>query len=141
LQKRILAHLSQAEDLPFWRTAFCGSNMAMYLFDPFGDIYPCWEIIGRPEHRIGRYGPGLLYMDPEALRRWHHRSVVQIPSCRSCPYLFFCGGGCEAFAYRATGRFDAPHCLEFPKHFHEAALGAYREWKDRRRETTPRTGE
>ncbi len=140
LQKRILAHLSQTGDLPFWRTAFCGSNMAMYLFDPFGDIYPCWEIIGRPEHRIGRYGPGLLTLDPEALRRWHHRSVVQIPACRSCPYLFFCGGGCEAFAYRATGRFDKPHCFEFQRHFQEAALGAYRAWKDRRLETTPHRG-
>jgi len=128
VEKRILAHLSHKEDLPFWRTAFCGSNMAMYLFDPFGDIYPCWEVIGHPEHRIGLYGPGLLELDPQAIQKWHHRSVVRIRTCRSCPYLFFCGGGCEAFAYRATGKLNQPHCFEFPRHFQKAALNAYRVW-------------
>jgi len=139
VQKRILAHLSQKQDLPFWRTAFCGSNMAMYLFDPFGDIYPCWEVIGHPEHRIGVYGPGFLELDPKALHQWHHRSVVQIQTCRSCPYLFFCGGGCEAFAYRATGNLNQPHCFEFPRHFQKAALNAYREWTARQDNKTPLT--
>lgn len=132
VRKRILVHLLEQQDVPFWRTAFCGSNMAMYLFDPFGDIYPCWEVIGHAEHRIGVYGPGFFELDEGAVRRWHDRSVVQIPSCRSCPYLFFCGGGCEAFAYRATGRFDQPHCFDFPEHFQKAALLAYGEWKVRR---------
>jgi uncharacterized protein len=137
VQKRILAHLSQKEDLPFWKTAFCGSNMAMYLFDPFGNIYPCWEVIGHPEHRIGVYGPGSLELDARALEQWHHRSVVRISSCRSCPYLFFCGGGCEAFAYRATGRLDQPHCFDFPKHFEKAAVLAYRQWNAHRQQKNP----
>jgi uncharacterized protein len=128
VEKRILAHLSHKQDLPLWRTAFCGSNMAMYLFDPFGDIYPCWEVIGHPEHRIGLYGPGFLELDPQAIHHWHHRSVVKIQTCRSCPYLFFCGGGCEAFAYRRTGKLNQAHCFEFPRHFHIAALNAYRVW-------------
>jgi uncharacterized protein len=129
IQRRILAHLLQKQGLPFWRTAFCGSNMAMYLFDPFGDIYPCWEVIGHPAHRIGIYGPGLLEFDRGALNQWHHRSVVQISACQSCPYLFFCGGGCEAFAYKTTGSLDQPHCFDFPRHFQKAALLAYGEWK------------
>ena len=137
VQKRILAHLSQKQGLPFWRTAFCGSNMAMYLFDPFGDIYPCWEVIGHPHHRIGIYGPGLLEFDMGALNQWHHRSVVQISDCQSCPYLFFCGGGCEAFAYKATGRLNQPHCFDFPRHFQKAALLAYSEWKSRQTDKTP----
>lgn len=136
VEKRIRAHLSHAQDLPFWRTAFCGSNMAMYLFDPFGDVYPCWEVIGHPELRIGHYGTGFLELDADALREWHHRSVVEIQSCRSCPYLFFCGGGCEAFAHRATGKLNQPHCSEFPRHFQEAALNAYREWNALRKNGT-----
>jgi uncharacterized protein len=114
--------------------------MAMYLFDPFGDIYPCWEVIGHPEHRIGRYGPGVVELDAKAVHQWHHRSVVLIPACRSCPYLFFCGGGCEAFALRATGRFNQPNCSEFPGHFQKAALSAYRQWVARQEEETPLTG-
>jgi len=139
VEKRILAHLSHNQDLPFWRTAFCGSNMAMYLFDPFGDIYPCWEVIGHPEHRIGLYGPGFLELDPQAIHQWHHRSVVKIPTCRSCPYLFFCGGGCEASAYRATGKLNEPHCFEFPRHFQKAAINAYGAWNARQNDTTSPT--
>ena len=139
VEKRILAHLSHKEDLPFWRTAFCGSNMAMYLFDPFGDIYPCWEVVGHPEHRIGLYGPGFLELDPLALHKWHHRSVVKIRACRPCPYLFFCGGGCEAFAYRATGKLNEPHCFEFPRHFQKAAVNAYRAWNARQDDRTSLT--
>jgi uncharacterized protein len=135
--KRILAHLAQEQDLPPWRTAFCGSNMAMYLFDPFGDIYPCWEVIGHPEHRIGIYGPGFVDLDPEAVGRWHHRSVVKIRTCQSCAYLFFCGGGCEAFAYRATGSLDQPHCFSFPVHFQKAAVMAYRQWTQDNQDRPP----
>ncbi len=131
IRKRILAHLAQKHGLPRWRTAFCGSNMAMFMFDPFGDIYPCWEVIGQPEHRIGTYGPGAMDLDAEAVRAWHHRSVVEISRCRSCAYLFFCGGGCEAFAFRETGHLDRPHCLDFPRHFQLAAVQAYRDWEAR----------
>ena len=131
IRKRILSHLEQRKGLPRWRTAFCGSNMSMYVFDPFGDIYPCWEVIGQPEHRIGTYGPGSLEREEEAVRAWHHRSVVVIARCRSCAYLFFCGGGCEAFALRETGRPDQPYCFDFPRHFQMAAVQAYRDWKNR----------
>jgi len=132
IKKRLSAHLGQKRDLPHWRTAFCGSNLSMYLFDPFGDIYPCWEVIGHPKHRIGTYGPGFLELDPRSMGQWHARSVVEILACRSCAYLFFCGGGCEAFAYQATGHLDHPHCFDFPKHFRQAAQLAYNEWREGR---------
>jgi uncharacterized protein len=128
IQKRIAVHLNQKGGLPHWKTAFCGSNLSMYVFDPFGDIYPCWEVIGHPEHKIGMYGIGALDLDTAALQQWHHRSVVGIMACRRCPYLFFCGGGCEAFAYQRTGRLDQPHCFNFPEHFQQAARHAYTDW-------------
>jgi len=131
VQRRILAHLQQRHGLPRWRTAFCGSNMSMFVFDPFGDIYPCWEVIGRREHRIGTYGPGSLDLDERAVETWHNRSVVEIKPCRSCAYLFFCGGGCEAFAIARNGRPDSPHCFDFPRHFQVAAVLAFREWQTR----------
>ena len=134
VRKRVLAHIQRKTPLPSWRTAFCGSNMSMLVFDPFGDIYPCWEVIGHPLHRVGTYGPGRHRLDARAAEAWHARSVVEIPACGSCAYLFFCGGGCEAFAFQRTGRLDAPHCFRFPEHFRRAAVAAYREWaagKDR----------
>ncbi len=101
----------------------------MFVFDPFGDIYPCWEVIGRTEHRIGTYGPGRLELDERAVDTWHNRSVVEIRGCRACAYLFFCGGGCQAFAIARTGRADEPHCLDFPRHFQAAAVQAFRQWE------------
>jgi len=136
IRRRILQHLEQREGLPRWRTAFCGSNMSMTVFDPFGDIYPCWEVIGQPRHRIGTYGPGFVDLDDHAVRTWHQRSVVEIARCRSCPYLFFCGGGCEALALQDTGRPDRPHCFDFPRHFQVAAVQAYAEWKERGQRAT-----
>jgi uncharacterized protein len=137
IRKRILSHLEQDHGLPRWRTAFCGSNMSMYIFDPFGDIYPCWEVIGQLKHRIGTYGPRTVALDERTLRAWHHRSVTEISACRSCAYLFFCGGGCEAFALQKTGRADRPLCLDFPRHFERAAVQAFQDWQTRKKKEAP----
>lgn len=126
LARSLARHLGH-RGLPQWRTGFCGSNMAMYLFDPHGDVYPCWEVVGHPEHRIGTYGDGVLRLQEEEMRKWHGRSVVTIEKCLRCAHLFFCGGGCEAAAWRRSGAWDKPDCGDFPEIFQEAARAALRE--------------
>lgn len=127
LARWLAGHLGH-RGLPQWKTGFCGSNMAMYLFDPHGDVYPCWEVVGHPEHRIGTYGDGVLRLDEEEVRKWHGRSVVTVEKCLDCAYLFFCGGGCEAAAWRKTGTWHEPDCGDFPELFQEAARVALREF-------------
>ena len=127
IAKHILAHLNH-QGLPRWKTGFCGSNMSMHLLDPHGDIYPCWEVVGHAEHRIGVYGKGFVSIEPSQTEQWHNRSVVRIDECARCRYLYFCGGGCEAFAHRKTGALNRPNCSDFPELFQTAALMAYEDF-------------
>ena len=124
VSKSLLVHMKQ-QGLPRWKTSFCGSNLAMYLLDAHGDIYPCWETVGRREHRIGRYGPGFVRIERDEAEKWHGRSVTRIRQCVSCRYVFFCGGGCQAFALQKTGCSDRAHCNDFPEVFTRAARMAY----------------
>jgi len=48
-----------------------------------------------------------------------------VDGCVTCAYLFFCGGGCEAFAFQRTGALDRANCNDFPKVFQKAAVLAY----------------
>ena len=127
VSRSLLSHM-RLKGLPRWKTGFCGSNLAMHLLDPHGDIYPCWETVGHLEHRIGRYGTGYVEIYKQEAEKWHDRSVVRIQGCRSCRYLFFCGGGCEAFALQKTGRLDRPNCNDFPEVFEKAARIAYEDF-------------
>lgn len=124
LARWLKGHLGH-RGLPQWKTGFCGSNMAMYLFDPHGDVYPCWEVVGHPEHRIGTYGDGVLRLQEDEVDKWHGRSVVLVEKCLDCAHLFFCGGGCQAAAWRRKGVWDEPDCGDFPEIFQEAARAAY----------------
>lgn len=140
LTRVLVAHLRH-EGIPRWKTGFCGSNMAMHLLDPHGDIYPCWEVVGHVEHRIGRYEKGSVWMEPIQAEKWHERSVVRVRGCLECAYLFFCGGGCEAVAYQKRGFLDGPECSDFPEIFQRAALKAYAEFLRNREEgSSPDSG-
>jgi uncharacterized protein len=126
LQQRVETALFTS-GFPAFRPSFCGSNMGMFLFDPFGDLYPCWDVVGRSEFKIGHFFPGSLQLDREAQRPWQERMVAQIPECRRCRYALLCGGGCTIQAYRASGRFDAPMCHDFPEQFELALPALYRQ--------------
>ncbi len=43
--------------LPSLRPSFCGAHDRMYIFDPFGDIYACWERTGDRDVRVGHVTP------------------------------------------------------------------------------------
>lgn len=104
---------------------FCGANAGMYVFDPFGDLYSCWEDVGRGEqHTLGRYFPDLALKPEPPDKRWG-RSVLHISECIQCSYVFFCKGGCKSRAYRAHGNYTSPDCADFPTLFQMLARLAY----------------
>jgi uncharacterized protein len=127
LLQRQLAGTLFTRGFPPFKPSFCGSNTGMYLFDPFGDLYPCWDVVGRPEFRTGRFYPNGLQVDPDALRPWLARTIAEIPECRRCPYALFCGGGCTVQAYHANGRFATPMCHDFQEQFTLALPALYRQ--------------
>lgn len=125
--KRIMTHALTSGSLMPFKPSFCGANFGMFIFDPRGDLYTCWELVGQHEAKVGRYVPGLA-LDRTLLDQWQRRTVSNIPRCAECKYAMFCGGGCEAFAYNRTGCFFSSYCDDFPRVFAKFAAVAYQEY-------------
>jgi len=116
------------EVLPSLRPSFCGAHDRMYIFDPFGDIYACWERTGDPEVRIGSVTPeGDVLMRSDPLQLWHGRTVASNPVCRRCRYALHCGGGCAILALEQNGDFNSNYCDGFAARFKASAAEAYLE--------------
>lgn len=128
--RKILGLLEEGK-YPLFNTTFCGTTMGMYIMDPYGDIYLCWEAVGTREGKVGRFTPEIS-IDQEALNRWHNRIVVNIPECRKCECVFLCGGGCPNHAYNTHGDIMKPGCEEFKELFQRFLPRIYMEWEKRK---------
>ncbi|MGC1119718.1 MAG: radical SAM protein [Candidatus Methanofastidiosia archaeon] len=119
----LLRHLVRNEEfnLKFW---YCGAQVSMLMYDPLGDIYPCFEAVGHDSQKIGEYIPDLKFND--MVNQWQNRTVFTIPECLKCNLAFVCGGGCAYGAIRTTGSLNKPYCdrmkfvieREFPYVYH-----------------------
>ena len=114
-----IAHVMRTGQVPPLRAHFCGAAVGMYLFDPFGDIYTCWELVGEQHAKVGRFIPALEWGDN--LKLWRGRSAGEIPECRKCRYALFCGGGCPKWAHDANGSLMSPFCNGFEQTFLQSA--------------------
>ena len=118
--------LLKADDYPSLHSAYCAANSNTYVFDPHGNIYPCTEIVGSDNEKLGQYYPELI-LDERTIQRWHGRIVTNIPKCRTCKYALLCGGGCTAQAmYKADDTF-VPYCEQFGELLEMYVPVAYRE--------------
>jgi uncharacterized protein len=105
---------------------YCSAYTGMLLFDPFGDMYACWDLVGKPEYAVGRFAPALLFNE-ERLALWRGHTVAAIPQCRQCKFALLHGGGCAYLALGEAGALLHPHCEDFPELFVKLAAIAYRE--------------
>ena len=111
---------------PQLKPSFCSAHSQMYIFDPFADVYACWEKTGDPSIRIARITPeGTIEYSFEQTRHWRSRSVASNPVCRSCRYALHCGGGCAVLALGQRGRFHANYCDGFASRFRASVAEAY----------------
>lgn len=106
---------------------FCGAHDGMYIIDPFGDVYACWERTGDKNIRIGWIDDsGTLQFVGERVRDWRERTVVSNPTCRRCRFALYCGGGCAVLAEAANGAtMHANYCDAFGKRFRMKIAEAY----------------
>jgi uncharacterized protein len=128
MKRRALALFEQPEIDPIadFKASFCGAHSGMYIFDPFGDIYACWERMGDPQIRIGRIGSDnkFAYETP-MFQRWRSRTVATNPTCESCAYSLQCGGGCAVLAEETNGEYFSNFCDGFGARFKGAVADAY----------------
>jgi uncharacterized protein len=114
------------EMLPALRPSFCGAHDRMYIFDPFGDIYSCWERTGDPKVRIGNVTPeGDVELSSDQLAMWRGRTVASNPVCRRCRYALHCGGGCAVLALGRNGELHSNYCDGFASRFKASVADAY----------------
>lgn len=79
-----------------YRSVFCGAQTASYVFDPVGNIYPCWEVIGTQEHKIGNYMVHPISWDDKVINKWRNTNILVFNNCKQCKYALLCGGDCSA---------------------------------------------
>lgn len=112
--------------MPEFRSSFCGAHGNMFLFDPFGEIYTCWEVTGDTRVSIGRVeADGGVTFRSDRLQTWHSRTVASNPVCRRCRYALHCGGGCAILALAKNGSLHANHCDHFATRFRANVAEAY----------------
>jgi uncharacterized protein len=128
MKRRALALFRQPEIDPIddFKASFCGAHGGMYIFDPFGDIYACWEKMGDPQIRIGRIGSdGNFIFETPMLHKWRSRTVATNPTCEKCAYALQCGGGCAVLAEANNGEYFSNFCDGFGARFKSAVAEAY----------------
>ena len=115
------------EIVPQLKPSFCGAHDQMYIFDPFGDVYACWERTGDARIRIARVtAEGRFELTHEINRQWRSRSVASNPVCRRCRYALHCGGGCAILALGQRGKFHANYCDGFASRFRASIADSHR---------------
>ena len=98
-----------------YKGAFCGSQTGNIIFDPLGDIYPCWDVVGISKYKIGRYIPD-FHLEDDRLKFWFYMNVSESNCCK-CKYALFCGGGCIIGSLRKNGKVKPGNCNNYPQLF------------------------
>lgn len=105
------------------RSTFCSSQVSGYVLDPFGKIYPCWEVVGKDDYLIGVYDSSIEWKN-DNLYQWRF-NICQNEDCRQCPFALLCGGGCPYHRMQN----NKSHCILYKQIFCAAVNMAYRKFK------------
>jgi uncharacterized protein len=84
----------------------CGAGIEYCAVTPGGDIYPCHQFVGLGQFRMGHVNDSPVRLDHKIQESFRHGLFQEKPVCRSCWALYFCGGGCAANAWHASGKVD-----------------------------------
>ena len=112
---------------PALHPTYCGSETGMYVIDPYGQIFTCWDLVGKDGEEIG-FVDGGRFMYNFNMAKWHTRTSDRMPKCSKCPFLMLCGGGCAkaGIKHLMDGR-----CDDFQKRFEFVAPIAIRKAMNR----------
>ncbi|MFQ5650539.1 MAG: radical SAM protein [bacterium] len=106
----------------------CNAGVDYFVIRPNGDIYPCADHV-RPELKMGNIkDPEPLHVcfekQPTVVEMKCHRSVKNIPGCRSCDWRHLCEAECGLAALKSYGTLyhASPKC-QFYKMVYPYLLG------------------
>lgn len=98
------------------RATHCSSQAGGYVFSPFGEIYPCWEVVGNKKYQIGGLKNDSIQWNEDELNKWRSHDI-STSTCKYCKYALLCGGGCQAL--------NNSHCVPFQEMLKKAANDVY----------------
>ena len=104
-----------------FRSIFCKSQSNEYILDPFGKIFPCWEVVGKAESQLGDYLNDKIHWNEKVFNLWRGYNINSTPMCRHCKYALLCGGGCPAHSFS-----NPTECSQFPTVINYAINRAFR---------------
>lgn len=108
-----LTRLFRREAYPSFSPAYCGSQQGMIVIDPFGQVYACWDMVGKDGKIVGiadKAAGRFIWGFSKA--KWRTRTVDLMKNCQLCPYIFSCRGGCASRAEYAYGDEFREYCGE-----------------------------
>lgn len=105
------------------RSGYCGAHAGMYTIDPYGDIYPCWDVLAQDDCKIGKVDlENNEFIFNNNHDKWKRRTVDKIDDCKECKYMLFCGGGCSAQAKVVSDDINKAFCDDFTNIFDEVVI-------------------
>ncbi len=87
----------------FKRLKGCGVGLEYCAVTPEGDIYPCHQFVGNEAFKMGHVSQPPGAMDAALTEQFKSLLVPDKPACRDCWAKYYCGGGCAANAFYASG--------------------------------------
>ncbi len=114
--------LLEGKPIPY-KGHFCGAQSGNIIFDPLGDMYSCWDMVGQPEHKIGTYIPE-FQISEHGFSQWFDKKVSDY-KCAKCKYVLFCGGGCYIRDMKNTHEPAPGNCSQFPILFNHSLKQLY----------------
>lgn len=129
-EKALKISIGKKELIPF-EIIFCGSQSNMLVFDPYGDLYTCWEVVGRKEFCVGQFAPQLS-IDEKKISLWRNRNILTNKICSRCKYALLCGGGCVGKAALRFMTFDSVFCDNFQDSFRTIAGETAKEYLEKK---------
>ncbi len=111
--------------LDFVKSSYCAAHTGMLIFDPCGDLYTCWELVGTNINKIGSYHPFVKHND-KIFNQWKLRYVGNLSECVRCKYVLFCGGGCAAQALNTKNTIFSSYCDGFQLMFNDKVINNYK---------------
>ena len=83
------------------RISGCGSGTEYLAVTPWGELFPCHQFVGDDRYSMGDLWQGVT--NTELCDEFKLCNAYARPDCKDCWAKLYCGGGCAANAYHATG--------------------------------------
>lgn len=112
------------------RMTGCGAGYEYLAVAPEGSIYPCHQLVGIDEFKMGDiFSPFPRGEKGEKIMDTLYRSrVLNKEECQKCWARYLCGGGCHAAAFFGEGDMSVPEsvsCALMKARLEYALLGQY----------------